>query len=439
MFTTSLTGIIEALSRGLKMTLAALIIAFLSAPVKAQTPHATEDHFKRGVSRYQQRDLDGAIKEFDRAIENRTRLAGNADRVRLIEPGAAPLYYNRGIARYDLHDWDGALADLNEAIKLNPRYVLAYIKRGNLRMMNDAFDEAISDFSQAIKLDPKSVLAWNNRGLARQNKRDFEAALSDYARALELDPRLTGALNNRAGIKHDQGDLRGALEEYNRAVALDPQLAILYCNRGLTRKALGDLKGAIADYTEAIRLRPNFSAAYFNRSGAWKAMGKGFEAEQDFNRSMTLSQASGEEPAPTPEPGIEKLVQTKSAPQAAPEISEMPLCKLTAQAKEHTGKTVRVAAKLQPVYFGDTLVGLILTDQECESIEALFDKTEDEEAVLRRLGAGRNAELPVTATGTFHSDQQANYGPFGVLSHLLLIKSYEIQLPSAQAAKSDKP
>ena len=89
--------------------------------------------------------------------------------------------------------------------------------------------------------------------------------------------------------------------------AIDPKLALLYCNCGVTRNALGDLKGTIADYTEAIRLKPDFNLAYFNRSAAWKAMGKGFEAEQDFIRSM----APGKEPEVSLEPTIEGIPPTK--------------------------------------------------------------------------------------------------------------------------------
>src|SRR5262245_271082 len=305
------------MKRILFITLLVIAASVLPDPSEAlaqtRLPHANsvEDFFNRGVARYQRGDLEGAIRDFDRAIDLATSLSPGsyaANQIGVIGPELAVIHYNRGVTRYDLLDWKGAIADLDVALWLNPQYVTAWIKRGNTHLNKGDLDEAINDYNQAIRLDPRSPMAWNNRGLAWQNKGKLDEGLKDYARALELDPRLSVALNNRAGIKHDRGDLPGALIDYNRAIELDPKLALLYCNRGVTRKALGDLKGAIADYTEAIRLKPDFNLAYFNRSAAWRAMGIGFEAEEDFIRSM----APGQEPEVSLEPPLERVPPAKA-------------------------------------------------------------------------------------------------------------------------------
>src|SRR5262249_33612056 len=161
--------------------------------------------------RYQQCDLEGAMRDFDRAIEIASTISPGAyasNHIGAIFPEPAVLLYNPGVTPYDLHDLDRAIAPFDQSLMLKPLHLMAWIKRGNTRFNKGDLDEAINDYNQAIRLDPRSVMAWNNRGLAWQNKGKLDAALSDYARALELDPRLTVALNNRAGIKHDRGDLR---------------------------------------------------------------------------------------------------------------------------------------------------------------------------------------------------------------------------------------
>src|SRR5262245_29551184 len=198
------------------LAIASLALSGLSgalAQTRSPRANSTEDYFNRGVARYQQGDLEGAMRDFDRAIEIASTISPGAyasNHIVAISPEPAVLLYNRGVTRYDLRDWDGAIADFDEALTLNPHRTMAWIKLGNAHFNKGDLDEAINDFNQALRLDPRSVIALNNRGLTWQNKGELGAALSDYAGALELDPRLTVALNNRAGIKHDRGDLRGA-------------------------------------------------------------------------------------------------------------------------------------------------------------------------------------------------------------------------------------
>ena len=48
---------------------AALTLALAAAAAQAQSPHAAEDHHKRGLALGQRGELDRAMADFDRAIE----------------------------------------------------------------------------------------------------------------------------------------------------------------------------------------------------------------------------------------------------------------------------------------------------------------------------------------------------------------------------------
>src|SRR5215207_1125851 len=120
-----------------------VVLAFVISTVTtvhAQTPDAAINHFKTGMKKAQQGDLDGAIEEYSRAISLSSRLqtrkqparhSGNSftgadpfevsnDNIRVIDPFTANAYNNRGLARYQKGDYQGAISDFNEAIRIRP-------------------------------------------------------------------------------------------------------------------------------------------------------------------------------------------------------------------------------------------------------------------------------------------------------------------------------
>src|SRR5262249_60612061 len=76
-------------------------------------------------------------------------------------------YFNRGVAENANGDFEGAIADYNRAIELDPKYAAAYSNRGIAKQAKGDLDGAITDFSRAIELDPQDLMAHKHRALAR--------------------------------------------------------------------------------------------------------------------------------------------------------------------------------------------------------------------------------------------------------------------------------
>jgi Leucine-rich repeat (LRR) protein len=165
----------------------------------------TMAYIRRGQSKQDSGDINGAIDDFDRAIE--------------INPDFALAYFHRGSAKSDLEDLVGALADLDRAIQIDdPSLDGAYIERANLRLH-------------------------------------------------DLHPNLNRFCYNRANLKYQKfQDYRGALADYDRVIILNPNHAVCYYNRGVLKfRELQDFPGALVDFNDAIRLNPNNANAYYNR------------------------------------------------------------------------------------------------------------------------------------------------------------------------------
>jgi tetratricopeptide (TPR) repeat protein len=129
-----------------------------------------------GIEKAKDGDLDGAIADFDRAIE--------------IDPKDDAPYFNRAQAKWQKKDAAGAIADYTRAIELGSTNPAAYNNRGNARAENNDRDGAIADYTRAIELRPDYARAYYNRSMAKEAKGDKAGAEADFKTAAKLDPEL---------------------------------------------------------------------------------------------------------------------------------------------------------------------------------------------------------------------------------------------------------
>ena len=174
-------------------------------------------------------------------------------------PHSAVFYYNRGIAKQVKGDLDGAIADYNRAIESSPRYAHAYTNRGRAKKVKGDLDGALADYNRAIELDPDDVRAYSNRGFAKWTMGHLDDALADYDRAIERDPKYIDAYSGRGFFKRMKGDLDGALADYDRAIELDPKNVDAYYGRGVARYDKRDWSNALLDFRKTSALKPAVS------------------------------------------------------------------------------------------------------------------------------------------------------------------------------------
>jgi tetratricopeptide (TPR) repeat protein len=136
------------------------------------------NYFTSAAQKYQQGDYQGALDDYNRAIQ--------------VSPRSANAYYNRGLLKATkFADPQGALADYNRAIKLKPGYDEAYNNRGNLKteQLKD-YQGALADYNQAIKLKPRNADAYYNRGVLKYTLlTDRSGGIADMQQAVKLSQR----------------------------------------------------------------------------------------------------------------------------------------------------------------------------------------------------------------------------------------------------------
>jgi tetratricopeptide (TPR) repeat protein len=206
-------------------------------------------------------------------------------------PQSSRAYLMRGYVAHQRKDYRVALADYDRAVQYDPKYVMAYYLRGNLKSTRLADQAgAIADYDRVISLRPEWSIAYNNRAVARQNLGDLPGALADLDRSIALAPDLPYSYTHRALIRATaRKDTTGAMADLNRAITLDPKLYTAYYGRGLLKaNFLNDYSGAIADYDQALAINSRYALAYGGRAMAKGNVDNFAGALADYNQAIAL-------------------------------------------------------------------------------------------------------------------------------------------------------
>jgi tetratricopeptide (TPR) repeat protein len=180
-------------------------------------------------------------------------------------PHFAKAHLDRGAARFGKGDIDGAIADFDRAIQLRPDLASAWLNRGGAKYRKQDLAGAVADFDRAAALDPSRPLAAANRAVVRLLQGDAAGAEADATKAIELGPWRAESYATRGRARAARENLQGALEDYSKAVSIRPDdpdqlqmrgyLRILLVTRDPARAAEHRAE-AVKDLERALKLAP---------------------------------------------------------------------------------------------------------------------------------------------------------------------------------------
>jgi tetratricopeptide (TPR) repeat protein len=152
-------------------------------------------------------------------------------------------YVASGTAKCSAKDYDGALVDFNKAIELKPDdaevYAVAYQMRGFVEQVKGEYDSALADYNKAIKLKPDWAQPYFNRGFIEEARKNLDGALTDFTKAIQLKPDYSDAYAARGIVREWKGDLAGALADFSKAFQLNPGDGKLLQKKEEVRRRMG--------------------------------------------------------------------------------------------------------------------------------------------------------------------------------------------------------
>ena len=136
---------------------------------------SANDWYKRGADKLDRRDFQGAIEDFNQALQ--------------LNPNLTEVYYYRGRTHAALGDYQRAIEDFQKAAALfieQGKHADAYVSQGNACFVNGDTQKAIEKYTKAIQINPNYTTAYRNRGIAHHKLEDNYRAIEDLQKAAKL-------------------------------------------------------------------------------------------------------------------------------------------------------------------------------------------------------------------------------------------------------------
>jgi len=223
--------------------------------------------------------------------EDIQKLTQQIDAGNLKGPALADVYRERGTRRLIDKDVAGALADYDQAVAAAPKLAAAYVDRSFGRSEAGDLPHAIDDLSQALTLGLDDQAAgFYLRAELRAKMKDLRGALADYDQAIAREKDFGHAYIGRGMARMETGDDagaqsdldhaingKGALYHYKSAFRLQPYLEV-----ALTKmiKQQTGMDVGVGSSPEVP------AAAYLARGRLWFAKGDYARARPDLDTAV---------------------------------------------------------------------------------------------------------------------------------------------------------
>ena len=223
----------------------------------------------------------------------------------LFQPGTFHWPYYLGIARGAWGKTGEAISILRKATAIDPDYLPARIRLGELLLATGSEEEAEEIYEEALKQHADCSQAHYGIGRIRSSRGQLQVALQSYHKALEFSPDFGAAYYALATTYRQLGELEKYQENvqlFQRNRGRSPQLndpllkpiaalkskAEYYFKEGLRLQEQGQLEPAIVEYQRALEEDSEYARAHANLCLAQLLSSRSDKAEQHCKLALKL-------------------------------------------------------------------------------------------------------------------------------------------------------
>jgi tetratricopeptide (TPR) repeat protein len=193
----------------------------------------------------------------------------------------ADYFYWMGLKAHSSKNYSDALVYFDKAVGQNPRYLEAWIAKGNTLKAIKEYNASIDSYSKALQIDGNNSAALNGIIESYASLKEYGKASFSAIKLREQNPENKNYLLREGNLLQAQGKFADAVFLYDRALALDPEFKDALYGKGISQFALGEVTIALALFDLVLKLDPNHKNALIGKALA-------LEALRDHNAALSV-------------------------------------------------------------------------------------------------------------------------------------------------------
>ena len=236
-----------------------------------QHPYFPDAEFYMGLTRFRQKDIEGAALHFSNALgiyPDHTKARKGLDNV-------TKQFLNAGNKSYKRGNLGKATNYYQKALEFDPNFYLAYYQLGVLEKKQGHSQTAIDYLNKVIEVKPDHAKTWFTLGSVHESDGNTELAIEHYSKAIEINPGYAKAYGNLGKLYTENQLYKEAEDVLKTVTQIDPnyadgfmRLGLLYIEQEIWESAVENLIVATRldekDYNKFVNL-----AAALNHIQKW--------------------------------------------------------------------------------------------------------------------------------------------------------------------------
>jgi tetratricopeptide (TPR) repeat protein len=129
--------------------------------------------------------------------------------------------YQKGVNQMASEKLEDAIRSFELALRIDPKYVDAWIRKGYAHFHLGQYTVAISSYDKALDIDLNDGEAWNMKGLAYYKMNNYEKAVEACEKAIDINPNDGMSWYNKACYLTVIGKVDEGMEALKRSIEID--------------------------------------------------------------------------------------------------------------------------------------------------------------------------------------------------------------------------